>query len=282
MEPTIWVAIVLSALVHAAILSKWLPEIRLLSPGELEQRELAAPLVVNLVPPRIVPPSPPPAPPAAPKPKPRPPAAKAPPPPTPPVIALKRAAPKAPPAPVAAPRSPPPAAKPKPAPPPAFDDLASYIEAQRRARAASSPAPSPDRPLSPPVEDENTRAARIVAQNLGSEEKLTFGYDPDRGGGVFQIQLMSDDYAEFTFIGWNQDIRRITKQLVEVRKGDNADIRIAIVRRMIAIIREHVQEDFLWESKRLGYRTLSARPKDNKGLEDFLMGEFFGEAGPPR
>jgi hypothetical protein len=282
MEPTIWVAIALSALVHAAILSKWLPEIRLLSPGEGERGDLSAPLVVNLVPPRIASPAPPPAPPPAPKAKPRPPAVAAPPPPAPPVIALKRATPKAPPAPVAAPPSPPPAAEPKPAPRPAFDDLASYIEAKRRARAASAPAPLPTPPMSPPVEDENTRAARIVAQNLGSEEKLTFGYDPDRGGGVFQIQLMSDDYAEFTFIGWNQDIRRITKQLVEVPKGNNADIRIAIVRRMIAIIREHVQEDFLWESKRLGYRTLSARPKDNKGLEDFLMREFFGEAGPPR
>lgn len=132
-----------------------------------------------------------------------------------------------------------------------------------------------------PVEDENTRANRIVAQNLGSQERLTFGYDPDRSGGVFQLQLVGYDYAEFTFIGWNKDIRRTTKQLVEVRKGNNSDIRIAVVRRMIAIIREQVQEDFLWESQVLGYRTLSARVKDNKALEEFLMGEFFGGAGPP-
>lgn len=111
---------------------------------------------------------------------------------------------------------------------------------------------------------------------------MTFGYDPDRSGGVFQIQLMSYDYAEFAFIGWNKDIRRITKQLIEVRKGDNSDIRIAVVRRMIAIIREHVQEDFLWESQRRGYLTLSARLKDNKALEDFLMGEFFRERLKPR
>lgn len=108
---------------------------------------------------------------------------------------------------------------------------------------------------------------------------MTFGYDPDRNGGVFQVELMSYDYAEFTFIGWNKEIRRVTKQLIEVPKGNNSDIRIAVVRRMIALIREHAQEDFLWESQRVGYLTLSARLKDNKALEDFLMKEFFGEAG---
>jgi hypothetical protein len=273
------VAIVLSALVHAAVLSKWLPEIRFTSPGELEQRALVPPLVVNLAPPRIIPPAPPPALPPAPRAKPRPPIEAPTPPRAAPVIALNRPAPKAPP-PAAEPPAPPAHAAPKPRPD--FDDLASYVEARRRARAASGPAAPPDRPASIPVEDENTHAGRVVAQNLGSEERLSFGYDPDRSGGLFQMQLLGYDYAEFTFIGWNKDIRRTTKQLVEVRRGDNSDIRVAVIRRMIAIIREQVQEeDFLWDSQHLGYRTLSARVKDNKALEEFLMGEFFGGAGPP-
>lgn len=312
MEPTIWVAIVVSALLHAAIFNKWLPQIRFPSPEELERHSISPPLVVNLIPPRIVPPAPPPAPrvklrpptaaaspppapppvialerpvpktpPPAPRVEPPPPKAAAPP----PVIALKRPAPKAPPPapvtpPVAAPPSPPPVTTPKSEPRPAFDDLAAYIEAKRRARATSAPAAPPDRPSKKaPPEDEDARANRIVAENLGSQKNITFGYDPERNGGVFNVELMSYDYAEFTFIGWNKEIRRITKQLVEVNKGDNSDIRIAVVRRMIAIIREQAQEDFLWESKRVGYQTLSARLKDNKALEDFLMQEFFGKAG---
>jgi len=213
----------------------------------------------------------------------------------PPVIALERSAPKAPPpappviaverpAPKAAPRvpAPPPPPAAAPAPKPQFEDLASYVEARRRARAASTPAePAAPSPSSPPTEDENTRASRIVAQNLGLQQPMTFGYDPDHSGGVFTIQLMGYDYAEFTFIGWNKDIRRVTKQLVEVRKGENSNIRLAVIRRMIAIIRDHVQGDFLWDSQRLGYRTLSARPEDNQALEDFLMEEFFSGAGPP-
>ena len=87
---------------------------------------------------------------------------------------------------------------------------------------------------------------------------------------------MGYDDAEFMFYGWNRDIRRNTTQLIEVRRGNNSDIRIAVVRRIIAIIREYEQEEFLWESKRLGRNlTLSARAKDNAGLEAFMMREFF-------
>jgi hypothetical protein len=91
--------------------------------------------------------------------------------------------------------------------------------------------------------------------------------------------------AEFLFFGWNREIRRNTKQLIEVKKGNNADTRIAVVRKMIAIIREYEQEDFFWESQRLGRNlTLSARARDNAGLEEFLMREFFDDPRrpPPR
>lgn len=151
---------------------------------------------------------------------------------------------------------------------PAASDLSAYIEAQRRARGA----PAQD----PPVENEDARRNRIIAGNLGSARDRTFGYDPSRSGGVFHIERLDYDYAEFIFFGWNKDISRNAKQLIEVRKGNNSDIRIAVVRKMVAIIREYEQEDFLWVSQRLGRSlTLSARPRDRAGLEDFMMREFF-------
>jgi hypothetical protein len=108
---------------------------------------------------------------------------------------------------------------------------------------------------------------------------MTFGYDPRRGGGMFQITRLSEDAAEFIFLGWNKEVRRNTKQYIEVRKGEARDIRVAVVRRMIGIIRDHEAGDFVWESTRLGrYITLSARPRDNAELEAFLMREFFPEA----
>jgi hypothetical protein len=88
--------------------------------------------------------------------------------------------------------------------------------------------------------------------------------------------------AAFIFFGWNKDIGRNSRQLIEVERGDNSDIRIAVVRKMIAIIREKETGDFVWRSKRLGQSiTLSARPRDNAGLEGFLMRDLFADAGWP-
>ncbi|MBE0627229.1 MAG: hypothetical protein IH606_20715 [Burkholderiales bacterium] len=163
-------------------------------------------------------------------------------------------------------------------------DLAAYIEARRRARGLPAPGPSAENSaILKPVEDDKARSNRIVAENLGTQRAQTFGYDPKQGGGLFQITRMGYDYAEFYFFGWNEDMRRNTKQLIEVRKGGNGDLRIAVVRRMISIIREHEQEDFVWESHRLGRSlSLSARERDNAGLEEFMLREFFSDPGALR
>jgi hypothetical protein len=67
--------------------------------------------------------------------------------------------------------------------------------------------------------------------------------------------------------------------MIEVRRGDNPTTELAVVRKMIAIIREHEKEDFTWESSRLRRDVrLSARLSDNAGLEEFMMQEFFSGA----
>jgi hypothetical protein len=285
--PRIWVTVALSVLIHVLVL--WLSPQKVRSPSsdadklsksqgelsvQLAPRPQPRPSRRSAVPPAprqaLRPPPPPPPPPkAAVRPQPKP-----------PVLALNEPAPAAPPAPKKAERSIPAPATPRP---PADGDLASYIESRRRAR---EPAPIPPAPESvasaPSSEDPNARANRIAAANLGTDRKPAFGPDQRRGGGVFQVQRMAYDYAEFAFYGWNKDIRRNTQQLIEVRRGTNSDIRIAVVRRMIAIIREHEQGDFVWESPRLGRNVnLSARQRDNGGLEDFLMLEFFEDDHRP-
>lgn len=271
----IWVAFALSLLIHAAALWQWLPHLRLSFSELAERRDASGPLSVQLAPPPS-PRAPAPAPSlqSRQQPKPERPKAESRARPAPPVIALNKQALDIP-----SPRSPSTIAAPTPTRPPVEGDLSSYIEARRRARAESAPAPAAADVSSsaPPAEDDNARANRIAAANLGIGRKPTFGPDPTHGGGIFSIQRLGYDYAEFIFFGWNKDIRRNTSQVIEVRKGNNSDIRIAVVRRMIAIIREYEQEDFIWESKRLGRDlTLSARARDNAGLEDFMMREFFG------
>lgn len=264
-ERAIWVAAALSLLVHAALL--WgLPRMRPLSLDQPEWSDASRSLSVSLVP--LTPPAAPPssarrtrpplplqgqAPEAA---RPRP---------APPVIALKPPAPAI--------------LTPAPARPATEGDLSSYIEAKRRARGEPAPAaPAASVPIAPPVEDDDARRDRIAAANLALPRAPAFGYDPRRQGGAFQLQRVGFDDAEFIFYGWDREARRNMARLVEVRKGNNSDIRIAVVRRIIAIIRDYEQGDFLWESSRLGRSlTLSARARDNAGLEDFMMHEFFND-----
>ena len=294
--PTFWVTLALSLLVHFAALWALLPKLHFLAPGP-EAGESRGPLVVQLAlppaPPRATPPpSPPQAAPTPPRPPRAHPAPARPAPPA-PTVAMNRQTPApvtvpgptpAPP-PVAAPQpTPPPVAAPAPQQPPAAGDFASFLEARRRERGESgAPPPLPGVPTPQPVEDDAARTNRIVAANLETQRRQVFGYDPNRGGGMFQIVRLDYDDAEFVFFGWNRDIRRNTKTYIDVRKGSNPDIRIAVVRKMIGIIRDYEQGDFLWESRRLNRNvTLSARARDNAGLEDFLMQEFFYEARSPQ
>jgi hypothetical protein len=158
-------------------------------------------------------------------------------------------------------------------------DLSSYIASRRRARQESEvPRPGPP---SPAQETEAQRANRIAEANLGVGRGPSHGPDLT-GGGIFQIRRLGYDYAEYLFYGWNVDIRRNTTQLVTVRKGAHPDIRTAVVRSMIDIIRRHEQGDFLWESRRLGRNVnLSARLEDDAGLQAFLMKEFFEDPDRP-
>ncbi|MBI3918597.1 MAG: hypothetical protein HY322_16515 [Betaproteobacteria bacterium] len=262
-ERAIWVAAALSLLVHAALL--WgLPRLRLPSLDQPAWSDANRSLSVRLVPltPPPVPPSParrtrpplplPVQPPAAARPRP-----------VPPVTALKPPAPTI----------------PAPARPAIEGDLSSYIEAKRRARGEPAPAaPAPSVPVAPSVEGDEARRDRIAAANLALPQAPAFGYDPRRQGGAFQLQRVGFDDAEFIFYGWDREARRNMARLVEVRKGNDSDIRIAVVRRIIAIIRDYEQGDFLWESSRLGRSlTLSARARDNAGLEEFMMQEFFND-----
>lgn len=133
------------------------------------------------------------------------------------------------------------------------------------------------------AESETARRDRIVAQNLASLNNSNFGNAPQNGGGTFQIRNMEYQDAQFTFYGWNRDINRRTFQVIDVKRGDSPTINVAIVRKIISIIREFEQADFQWQSRRLGrVMTLSARREDTAQLEAFMMQEFFTDAMQPR
>jgi hypothetical protein len=168
--------------------------------------------------------------------------------------------------------APPPQIAAAPAPPqarpPAQGDFLSFVQANRRARGVVESAQDNSET------DFNTK----IAANLPGAAHGVAAQRSIRGGGIFQIKRMSYDDAAFEFFGWNTQMGRQTPQMIEVRKGDNPDMRIAVVRRMIVIIREHEHEDFTWESGRHGrVVTLSARPADTAALEAFLLRDLFDD-----
>jgi hypothetical protein len=95
-------------------------------------------------------------------------------------------------------------------------------------------------------------------------------------GGVFTILSKGTRTAEFAFNGWRPDTQRRWREVIEVDAGQGGDVELAIVRRMIELIRGHYTGDFVWKSNRLGRNiVMSARPEDQAGLESFLLREFF-------
>jgi hypothetical protein len=271
---TLWVTIALSLLVHFAALFLWLPRTPLLAlPGEgqelandrLQVRLAAipkpAPVQTPERPNEIV---------ASARPLARPPRATLR---TRPPSVLVAPAPAVPAIP-----TPPPPAPIVPAPPqmspPVEGDLWSYIQARRRERGEAE---------APPVVIAKAEPNAGLTANLPAPATGVGTQDSKRGGGIFEIKRMDYDDAAFEFFGWNKDMGRRTPQLIEVRKGNNSDMRIAVVRKMIAIIREHSKEDFTWHSpRRDGDLVLSARLSDNAALENFLMNEFFDGPRPLR
>jgi hypothetical protein len=275
--PRIWLTVALSVLLHAAVLWQALPKLHRMTFDEPEQGANSGRLAVRLAP------SPSPAVPAQPAEPPAPKVAARPPPPprqnipAPPVIALNRG-----PGPAPAP-APVPSAEPAPPRPPPEPDFATMVEARRRAREGAAPAPpqpSSGMIASAPAETEAERARRITSANLAPKQ-IVFGYDPAAGGGVFQIRRISISDADVAFYGWNREIKRKTMQIIEISKGNNSDIRIAVVRKMISIIREYESEEFRWESRGRTV-TLSARLRDNPGLEEFMLREFFPDQAVAR
>jgi type IV secretory pathway VirB10-like protein len=171
----------------------------------------------------------------------------------------------------------------KPAPPvkeevkePPQDDMAATIEARRKARGARSPVPSDEAEESAASRGKRAALANIAAINGRG------GQDQDDTGGVFSVTNKTFNSADVKFRGWNQNFKRRWLTAVTVERGNYPDIETAIVKKMIELIRKEKQGDFEWESHRLGKTlTMSARPKDEQELTEFLFLEMFPDYKPP-
>jgi hypothetical protein len=147
-------------------------------------------------------------------------------------------------------------------------DMASYIAQQRAKREAAEQ----------DAARQNTAAAAAeigLTEEQKRDERIKNNLKSGTNG-IFSIQRRDAKTASFSFKGWT-DYTNVKLKFYEVEASGGEDVRLVMIRRMIAIIREHYDGDFPWESHRLGRTiTKSARPEDSAELEDFLMQEFFG------
>jgi hypothetical protein len=158
----------------------------------------------------------------------------------------------------------------KPAPPlnlerqsDAPTDMMSYINAARARRHAddSDPGGSAQQPSADEIRMANIR------RNL----------QPAGTNGIFQILDIQPRTARFSFRSWTTNASNPQRETISVSAGPDGDIELAIVRKMIGLIRNYFKGDFNWESQRLGQVVvLSARQEDTTELDDFMKREFFG------
>ncbi|AIY42202.1 hypothetical protein LT85_3044 [Collimonas arenae] len=163
------------------------------------------------------------------------------------------------------------------------EDFSSHIQAARERREAAQAqeramegdnSPSEDAPQSP----NDIARANIQAQ------RGWMGIDKAKNGGIFEVRDKTPFRANLVFHGWSTDNNRNATQYIPVERGADVSIEMAIVNKMIEMIRKKTQTDIPWRSQRLGrVITLSARLKDTDELQQFLMREmFYQDAAPPR
>ena len=182
----------------------------------------------------------------------------------------------------AAKRPAPPKSAPRPTSPPVSDtaravqpaapaaDMSTMLEAARARRQAAEASASSENAIA----RENNRPP---SGNEIAQANINFQMRKNQGiSGVFQILNVGPRVAQFRFVGWTNDARDSKRQTITVDAGLNGDVQLAIIDRMIELIRTHYSGDFNWDSQRLGrVVVLSARKSDQDELRRFMMHEFF-------
>ncbi len=150
-----------------------------------------------------------------------------------------------------------------------YTDMASYVKAMQ-AKRQNADAVAAQINAEAAARERGPTEAQLRDERI--KRNLKYGTN-----GIFEITSLGQRNATFAFRGWTNDYSASQRKFYEVEATGGQDVRLVMIRRMIALIREHYDGNFNWESHRLGRSVvLSARPEDSAGLEDFLMMEFFG------
>lgn len=162
------------------------------------------------------------------------------------------------------------APKETPKPPAPEVDMMAAIEAKRAARGGQSSQPA--------EETAAERGNRLATANIAAANGRSRGNDDSESGGMFELTNRTFHSADVKFRTFNPNFKRRWLKTVTVEQGSEVDLETAIVKKMIAMIREERTGDFEWDSHRLQRLVkMSARVEDTAELQAFLMLEMFPE-----
>ncbi len=154
------------------------------------------------------------------------------------------------------------------------EDMQAYIRRQKAAKLAK-------KGLSEQDVEEVLASSNPQSAGDKRDANIKKNLDLDGTNGIFSIRSLSARQAQFSFKGWKNNINTARLEIIDVKAADSEDIRKAVIRKMIAIIRREYDGDFKWDSRRLNrVITLSARQEDTQTLVNFMMLEFFGPGTP--
>ena len=155
---------------------------------------------------------------------------------------------------------------PKPTPADQPVDMMALVNANRQRRQSEEQSATAKERGTP---NEDQRDA-VIKRNLAQEGT----------NGIFQVRDVGLHTAQLSFKGWKNNYNNARLEIFDVQAKPGETIELAIVRKMIVIIRKDYSGDFEWESQRLGRSiTKSARIEDTAELEQFLMREMFQNHG---
>jgi len=161
------------------------------------------------------------------------------------------------------------------------EDFSTHIQAARQRREAAL---AQERAEAGETAEDAPQSPNDIARANIQAQRGWMGMDKDKSGGIFEVRDKTPFRASLIFRGWNANVSRSAQQNIAVERGSDESIEIAIVNKMIEMIRKKTSTDIPWRSQRLGrVITLSARLKDTAELQQFLMREmFYQDSAPPR
>lgn len=152
--------------------------------------------------------------------------------------------------------------------PPEMDMMSMLNAARERRRAAAM---DNDMPA-----DSAPSTNDVALANINRDLQRNAGARNGMGNVYVRLTHKGVRTAQFQIRGWNPVSGNRWSQTIDVDAGPDGDVEQATVQKMIEWIRAHYRDKFQWESHRLDrVFTLSARPRDNAELQNFLMQEFF-------